>query len=266
NFQHNPLDHGKDSIRLIEILPDLSASGGIQCSLKHADVSSEYTCLSYVWGSSSQTRSITVNGRDFQVHLNLWDFLGVARTKYHSKPLWIDAISIDQSNTAERNHQVQLMGQIFGSAGEVIAWLGNEPDIAEFLAQVHENPSQVYDYFYEKFCNAQYWTRAWITQEVALARHVAFWSRQIELNIAQLSSYQVNRLNPASSGVPVSNTLQAQKLKGEDLVRLLDLFCDKECKIKRDRIFSLLALCGRGSELKVDYGAPDDQVLLQALR
>jgi hypothetical protein len=43
-----------------------------------------------------------------------------------SRYIWIDQICIDQSNLPERNQQVAIMGQIFGKARTVIAWLGKE--------------------------------------------------------------------------------------------------------------------------------------------
>jgi hypothetical protein len=38
--------------------------------------------------------------------------------------IWIDAICIDQSNTQERNQQVSMMGDVYGSATTVWVWLG----------------------------------------------------------------------------------------------------------------------------------------------
>jgi hypothetical protein len=38
--------------------------------------------------------------------------------------LWIDAIGIHQSNIQERNHQVQVMTQIYREASQVVIWLG----------------------------------------------------------------------------------------------------------------------------------------------
>ncbi|CVL07323.1 related to heterokaryon incompatibility protein (het-6OR allele) [Fusarium mangiferae] len=43
-------------------------------------------------------------------------------------PLWIDAICINQDDIAERNSQVAMMSQIYGSARCVVAWLGEEDD------------------------------------------------------------------------------------------------------------------------------------------
>jgi len=40
--------------------------------------------------------------------------------------LWIDALSIDQSNDSEKGPQVAMMGAIYQLATRVIAWLGPE--------------------------------------------------------------------------------------------------------------------------------------------
>jgi hypothetical protein len=53
------------------------------------------------------------------LHSALLPFLQEA----HSKPLWIDALCIDQFNIQERNSQLALMGQIYSNA-HVIIWLG----------------------------------------------------------------------------------------------------------------------------------------------
>lgn len=39
--------------------------------------------------------------------------------------LWADGICINQGNIAERNHQVTLMGDIYGRASKVLAHLGD---------------------------------------------------------------------------------------------------------------------------------------------
>jgi hypothetical protein len=71
--------------------------------------------------------------------------------------MWIDAISIDQMNTQERNHQVRIMGKIYSSAQKVIVWLGSTDQNDLYLRVVleamqfhfsEENPStaRLFDY------------------------------------------------------------------------------------------------------------------------
>jgi hypothetical protein len=47
----------------------------------------------------------------------------------------------------------------------------------------------------------------------------------------------------------------SHKWRGTSLIYLLQKFRAKECSDPRDRVFSLLALCGEGAELQVDYAA-----------
>jgi hypothetical protein len=266
-FRHERLNYKEQSIRVIEILPDLSPDGFIQCEVRHATTADKYTCLSYTWGVSIRYPfAIRINRRLFAVRRNLWDFLQVARTKYHSKPLWIGAICIDQENNEEKNHQVQQMGQIFSKAVEVLAWLGNHPKTAEFLSLIGQIPgprlswesfkdegNTVPDdllYFFER---NYYWRRAWITQELVLARRVAILSGREELNF-----------NMLPRKMRIHGTLQGAELKGKSLVHLLRLLDDRDCKCKRDQIFSLLALCNEN--IQVDYGIPDEHVLWQTLK
>jgi hypothetical protein len=48
----------------------------------------------------------------------------VALRKAEPRILWDDAICMDQTNILERNHQVQLMWDIYSGAEDVAIWLG----------------------------------------------------------------------------------------------------------------------------------------------
>ncbi|KAF2633929.1 HET-domain-containing protein [Macroventuria anomochaeta] len=85
-------------------------------------------------------------------------FLVSARECYCSTWFWIDALCIDQDNVDERNHQVQQMGEIFSCAQQVFAWLGNNQNIAGFLAKFGHTRGLDAGYF--AFYGALYWSRA----------------------------------------------------------------------------------------------------------
>lgn len=95
----------------------------MRCTTTHEG----YNCLSYAWGDSKPEHLLLINGQKFYVKKNLFDFLENTRgqTKYKHVEYWIDALCIDQSNVAERNHQVAQMGMIYSKARHVIAWLGS---------------------------------------------------------------------------------------------------------------------------------------------
>lgn len=173
------LDLTTNSIRLIRIRPELSSDGLIQCDMRLGNTEDTYTCLSYVWGEEPASHSIRIVNNLKTIRPNLYDFLKQARRLHHSKWLWIDTLCIDQSNIDERNHQVQQMGSIYKRAEGVISWLGNDEAVIRFLdLDADRDDRDTYEFTY-----LPYWKRAWITQEIALARHVVLMAgpRNVEL-------------------------------------------------------------------------------------
>jgi heterokaryon incompatibility protein (HET) len=110
------IDTGCRQIRLIEILPGQDDEP-VYClfrshTLDHSNV--QFAALSYTWGDvKSQKYSIFINNTAVDVKQNLWCFLKQARQRDYRTFIWIDALSIDQSNVRERNHQVALMREIY---------------------------------------------------------------------------------------------------------------------------------------------------------
>jgi hypothetical protein len=74
-FQHEPVDHTILSPRILQILPELTSDGIIQCRIVHTTIDSDYACLSYVWGPASPSLKIVVNDKLFGVRQNLYWFL-----------------------------------------------------------------------------------------------------------------------------------------------------------------------------------------------
>lgn len=92
-----------------------------------------YSALSYTWGDSSWSMSVSLNDQEFKVTPNLHAFLKEAygrreRGEWESTWLWIDAICIDQSNYSERNRCVATMKTIYEGASKIICWLGSVID------------------------------------------------------------------------------------------------------------------------------------------
>jgi hypothetical protein len=119
SFQYQPLEPERQVFRLIRVQPQRPGSP-IEIQLWHSNISTEYRCLSYMWGDQTERHEISLNGRAFRVGKNLYEFLDFATQEYIEVPLWIDAICIDQDNIAERGHQVQRMGSIYSGAQEVL--------------------------------------------------------------------------------------------------------------------------------------------------
>ncbi|OAL52194.1 HET-domain-containing protein, partial [Pyrenochaeta sp. DS3sAY3a] len=292
-FKHDPLDYSQGSIRLIRILPSLSADKLIQCEIFHTSINESYQCLSYRWGDAHPEHEILLNGKLFRVRQNLFDFLQLlysrgAKTLEPSPFLWIDSMCIDQSTTRERNHQVAQMGEIYRSASLVKIWLGKCPRL---LQSLRERPVRYVDwgrthYFTttrdqlleEEFFANEYWNRAWITQEIYVAREAVIILENEEFSIRSCidvlwgcSKLSVH-MNPIvkkfalfigfdDSGLPIIQPGGTS----DSLIALLRQFADKHCEIPRDRLYSLLSLHRHGDKVAIDYAQPDDELLVQVV-
>ena len=206
-----PLDSSIESIRLVRILPS-SSSQLVDCVIVTTTTADSYSCLSYCWGEPSE-QLIRLNGCFVAVRENLHDFLQEARRRGISQLLWIDALCIDQSNVAERNHQVKQMAAIYRSARQVIVWLGidiayvhgygdNTSEHDAFVKNLaseqalttppltvvdlqsrwprgtlFHNDGRLFIYNLHLFylCQNPYWSRIWILQEFLLARTLTIW-------------------------------------------------------------------------------------------
>ncbi|KAL5360753.1 heterokaryon incompatibility protein-domain-containing protein [Aspergillus floccosus] len=70
--------------------------------------------------------------------------------------LWIDAVCINQADIPEKENQIQLMRMIYGYAGNVVVWLGEEADKSDdalkfirLMAEVREDGIEGYDDVYD---------------------------------------------------------------------------------------------------------------------
>jgi hypothetical protein len=177
-YEAVPLDRDISSTN-IRVIEDLvrDVEGRISCKLRTISLEwkdderrsqrpESYVALSYTWGPPDAGKSISIDGKPFEVRDNLWDFLNEACTRgtftrsrdttllderiRASFPgiyfpargeqdyLWIDAICIDQSQVEERNHQVAMMGKIYSWARKVLVWLGQSTwFIADLLRAMH---------------------------------------------------------------------------------------------------------------------------------
>jgi hypothetical protein len=74
-FQYVLLDHDKDAIRTIRVVP--AHTGPMQCTVHHTTIyERDYTCLSYEWGlEGGKGGYILMDGKLQYVRQNLLDFL-----------------------------------------------------------------------------------------------------------------------------------------------------------------------------------------------
>ncbi|KAI3528964.1 heterokaryon incompatibility protein [Colletotrichum filicis] len=113
--------------RLIQLFPG-EWLDGLECRLYVANRDHEYQALSYAWGSSKRSNQIAVNGKIHKITFNLDKALRAVRRQIGSITLWIDSICINQDDAAEKSQQVGMMHDVFSSATEVIAYIGDGLD------------------------------------------------------------------------------------------------------------------------------------------
>lgn len=119
-----------------------------------------YECLSYVWGSTDNPKTIQIHASEgtfnFEATQNLHAALVQLRDPVFERFLWTDAICIDQGNNDEKAVQVAAMARIYGMASRVVAWLGGEEErgalalrvlgrMAHERRSINESSSEVLD-------------------------------------------------------------------------------------------------------------------------
>ncbi|KAK3984277.1 HET-domain-containing protein [Cladorrhinum sp. PSN332] len=222
SYQYSPLRSAR-SIRLLELHADSGNDLELSCTLREfpLDKAPPYHALSYTWDDPLTPFSkgayyrlpgtrILCNGKPMNILPNLHDALQElsAGDLWPTKHIWVDALSINQADTRERNGQVRMMADIFSRAESVIAWLGVEDQFTHNAMKIIENipaiPSAAWELshfhtfldpfrlaeFYEKFgiplgsiqvsyahwagflalMSRPWFKRAWIVQEIALAK------------------------------------------------------------------------------------------------
>ncbi|KAF2851515.1 hypothetical protein T440DRAFT_467770 [Plenodomus tracheiphilus IPT5] len=138
------------SIRLLEVHATTENDNTLlSCTLRVEsleDSELEYHALSYTWGdpffrdwwdddgSERWTEDVPIlcNGIAVKVTRNLRTALDTMSQRCRTSPgshsgtprLWVDFLSINQSDVKERNSQVGMMARIYGKASLVVSWLG----------------------------------------------------------------------------------------------------------------------------------------------
>ncbi|KAF1921625.1 heterokaryon incompatibility protein-domain-containing protein [Ampelomyces quisqualis] len=309
-FRHTPLDLKSNSIRLLKLLPGRDEYNRIRCELRHATIADDYTCLSYEWGTQKNMGLITINGHPYHVGENLLHFLSLASsdtaqqnnlgmpTKLINedrsrqvldlgssvRSLWIDAICIDQSNFDERNHQVAQMGFIFRRARQVFTWLGNDskhsgkwfPRIRQHqlinICTGRVSNEEELESCRTRIGNNTYWKRAWIIQEIMLAKYIfIIWGKDAVdvIDVREQLCHAIMSTEDLSSRSWQDLLISREKYLEEDsgwsrevllaegtLLRNLAMFREHKCGVPRDRIFALLSISTDANKFQIDYLKP----------
>jgi hypothetical protein len=275
HYVYQPLLPDKEQIRLIYLvkIPKRSSKSKqlpVECTMEVFDINKapSYTALSYMWGPTAPVRDIFIDNQPFSVRQNLFDFLHHFRSMdtdpEHSSDmwLWIDQISIEQSNIDERSRQVQMMSVIYLAADSVIAWLGigsrrpigskyNNPTVYA-LAKSYTKTKRPDDL--EPILRSKYFCRLWIVQEFLLADCIRVLVKDIWILGKSDGLFGIigNCRNSVSSRVderlnnlfmnrrhPVWSPHPSWDGRLEDAIAL---YSEGICQDPRDRVYGLLGL------------------------
>jgi hypothetical protein len=88
------------------------------------DEAQKYDELSYTLDDETPSVSMLCNSQSILVTPTLCRALEMLQARSWPRPIWADAICIDQSNEQEKVIQVPMMGEIYSNANTVVVWLG----------------------------------------------------------------------------------------------------------------------------------------------
>lgn len=216
-YKYPPLTQ-PDAIRLLRVLPledrfKSKTAHLLRCELIHAtlDTAPEYIAMSYVWGDLQNCQPVLVGEEEFVMITSSLQSALIYGTAGMPMYYWVDQICINQHDLVERNHQVRLMGDIFGEASVTMVWLGEEDetadaafDMVERIAKCNLSPLRAYELLegrdteglkavleaediscdasdpgwvgIKKLSSNPWFTRLWTFQEVVVSRDLLFMS------------------------------------------------------------------------------------------
>ncbi|KAL7776304.1 hypothetical protein CFE70_006720 [Pyrenophora teres f. teres 0-1] len=200
------------------------------------------------------------------------------------------------------------MGSIYSKAVEVIAWLGLSQSmgraftcalelkpssripemIREWSIRNKESDGQLKEDWMTVVQNG-YWTRAWITQEILLAKQIKLWVNDLEIDphrISRFAEHLTTRLNESEKVKIPGVARQDHKsqifiyyvwfmgkqsgdirkiYKDRKLIFLFSELPGRQSFYIHDRVYSLLSVATDASSIKVDYRASTGELLNQLL-
>lgn len=276
-----------------------SGEDGIKCILRKAqftDKSLSYEAVSYVWGSFEEEIYISVDGERFRITPNLAEVMKMLRRRDEEVIMWIDALCINQTDPLEKNKQIPRMGEIYSKAAKVIAFVPDKkisPEISESLMQWQYFESRNYHHIpilydiLNSLLESKYWERAWIVQEILLARdkYIQCGPYQIPFSKVQLL-YETLSIDGFDRILPATNDSSkiSEVLYNRDwhprfdrfcsisselsIIEFLDGFLESKCSDQRNHVYAFCNLLPEKfrKNIPIQYNEPKESVLRWAFQ
>lgn len=126
------------SIRLLDIIEQENRANRFCLRLRTCQLSDApaFSALSYVWGDYTMSFRVPCSTDEQGSHAtgyitvgpSLFRALPFLRAASPDRPIWIDAVCIDQRSDDEKAKVVPMMGEYYSQAAEVLIWLGPSGD------------------------------------------------------------------------------------------------------------------------------------------
>lgn len=297
---YSALDSAAPCIRLLNLHPG-NLEEDIVCHFVPGQISQldSYEALSYVWGNQEDLASISVDKHQHFLSKDLAAAIRRLRLDESARLLWIDQVCINQHDVEERNSQVSLMRDIYSSARQVIVWFGEgtpTTDLAiSFMNEQSqlmggpgkESPENILPLLMQAAHQDElmaiakgiilrpWWQRAWIIQEIVLARDATLVCGSMNISWQTVTSfiqclweYRYDLVQEAENDLEqmapkgfIWHRLQhvrkhiKEDQGGFSAWKLVLFFRYCESTLPEDRIYSLLGLCSdiKNVGFDVDY-------------
>jgi hypothetical protein len=243
----------------------------------------EYETVSYTWGGeeddSIPCKPIFI-GPYWDVLLqtkNCWDMLKLMRPSSGQRVVWVDAISINQSNQTERADQVAKMGRIYEDSMRVFVFLGSDVihPIGNALyptrRKLHhlsrepmnsdqEGTSQPVVFDLGRLLKRRYFSRIWVVQEMILSRQATIRIGSSDYWVDHRTSRDIAKKDPTwnwdSTAAPWFQHANQRHLTAEDrnsLLEMIRLTWKCQSTDPRDKVFGILGLDHSEPPIRPDY-------------
>jgi hypothetical protein len=182
-------------IRLLNIIWTTSDEFELSTECHELTKDLEFDAISYVWGFAPAFVNVKCNDSTLAVTPTAFEMLGYLYLfkPNPKRPIWVDAICINQSDADEKAVQVPLMHRIFSHACSVLTWAGRstvetdifvsdlshsqenwdcEPGAQELLRRWPTSATDLGPFWtgLAQLMSADWFVRLWTFQEAVLAK------------------------------------------------------------------------------------------------
>jgi hypothetical protein len=224
-------------------------------------------------GDASLSQAVYCRGRTIAVTKHCEAALKSLRRQGRKRALWIDAISIDQANISERNHQVGFMGTIYSNASQVLIYLGpgsEETDgVLDYLdgdtVALHRFERGGLNQVVKRFLRIRWLNRVWVLQEIALAKLATMTAGDKTIKWTHDSIKALLGICK-KLGIEPPSALHWLPASEPHTNILTVLHKSRNCSSSdaRDKVFAILGLAHRRYQetLPVDYSLTSEEVFM----